>query len=437
MALFTTSEKPTRRFLYIWFGITALLILLAAYVVLDQRGWEMRIATLKVEELKQYPQVQQQIAAARQRGMPDRQIQQQLMEMGMRQAVANVQLMKKSVFWSTCTAAIAAFLFWFLLERKRAAADQKRFMLGGVLVIMLIQLLYVAYQYIQEEPFENIYTTPPDAIAKLQEQPKPFRIAVTDPATYNMWVTLLFGLYDLECINVPSDSRPTPVRQKFFYNRVLSPLRLWQYSNVKYVLGSRNSINAYLQALNAQKDFKQFYSFSLGNQPQVIMEYTDTLPRIFTAGTWVIKTNADEALEYMFAPSTDPHTAAVVMDTSIAAQTVTNFSGTVDALQDYTPERLETSVTLSSTGLVIMATEPAGGWTATMDGTPQRIIRCNLLHQGIIVPPGTHKVSFTYYKRHWTVALNNIMYAVVLPILIVLTAAYLVFMHMQKRKTIA
>jgi hypothetical protein len=434
MALFITSDKPARRFLYIWFGITALLILLATYVVLDQRGWETRIATLKAEELKQYPQVQQQIAAARQQGMPDRQIQQQLLEMGMRQAVANVHLMKKSVFWSACIAAIAAFLFWFLLERKKAARDQKRFMLGGVLVIMLIQLLYVAYQYIQVEPFENIYTTPPDAIAKLQEQPKPFRIAVTDPGAYNMWVTLLFGLYDLECINVPSDSRPTPVRQKFFYNRAISPLRLWQYSNVKYVLGSPASMNAYLQSLNAQKDFKQLYSFSLGNQPQVIMEYTETLPRIFTVGTWVVKTNADEALEYMFSPLTDPHTSAVVMDTGIAAQTVTNFNGTVDAVQDYTPERLDTSVTLSSTGLVIMATEPAGGWTAAVDGVPQKIIRCNLLHQGIIVPPGTHTISFTYYQRHWTVALNNIMYAIVLPILIVLTAAYLVFIHMQKRK---
>ncbi len=421
MVLFTTAEKPVRRFLYIWFGITALLILLATVVVLDQRGWEQRIASIKAEELMRYPQVQQQIAAARKQGMPEKQIHQQLLQMGMNQAIVNVKLMKEATFWSACTAAIVSILFWLLLIKKGAPREQRQLLLAGVLVVMLIQLLYVAHKYIQEEPFEKIYSTPPEAIAKLQEQPKPFRIAVTDPSTYNMWVTLLFGLYDLECINVPADSRPTPIRQKFFYNPALSPIRRWQYSNVKYILSPKNVMDSYLRSFNTKNDFKQLYSFSLGGQPQVIMEYTDTLPRVFAVGTWVVNTNADEVLEYMFTPTTDPHTTAVVMDAGITAQSVTNFSRKVAAISDYTPERIETTVSLSSTGLVIMATEPAPGWTVTVDTVQQPLLRCNLLHQGVTVPPGNHNIVFSYSPPSaWITSCNNVVY-LTLPFLLVAT----------------
>jgi hypothetical protein len=44
------------------------------------------------------------------------------------------------------------------------------------------------------------------------------------------------------------------------------------------------------------------------------------------------------------------------------------------------------------------------GWSGAVDGRPQDIFRANHLFRGLLVPAGTHRVSFRYWPRAWTVS---------------------------------
>jgi hypothetical protein len=62
----------------------------------------------------------------------------------------------------------------------------------------------------------------------------------------------------------------------------------------------------------------------------------------------------------------------------------------------FAPDRVELVATLESRGLVVLAETDAPGWTAEIDGKPERIWRANLGMRGVVVPSGTHRLVFRY-----------------------------------------
>ena len=241
-----------------------------------------------------------------------------------------------------------------------------------------------------------------------------------DRNAYNIWVSSLFRLHGIECIEIPADSRPSPLRKIFFYSNAISPVKRWQYSNVKYLLGPRQTLEMSLRQLGIRDDFVTFYSYDLNGQKHAIFEYKKSLPRVYAVGDWVVKTNADEVASFMNLTSTDPHKIAVLLDSSISPQSVSNFSATVK-IDKYEPEQIDATVTLSTAGIVALVTEPASGWKVKVDGKEQETFRCNLMHQGVMVIKGTHSVVFSYDPpRFWIQKLRQWAYAA-LPVLLILS----------------
>ena len=54
-------------------------------------------------------------------------------------------------------------------------------------------------------------------------------------------------------------------------------------------------------------------------------------------------------------------------------------------------------ISLNKTGYLCLAVPYSGGWLATIDGEPAEIVRANEMFMGVVVPAGTHTVTFTYH----------------------------------------
>jgi hypothetical protein len=68
-----------------------------------------------------------------------------------------------------------------------------------------------------------------------------------------------------------------------------------------------------------------------------------------------------------------------------------------------TPQRVELAVALESPGLVILSDLHYPGWELTMDGRPAPIYRVNRLMRGATVPPGMHRLVYSYAPRSFRV----------------------------------
>jgi Sec-independent protein secretion pathway component TatC len=425
-------DAGARRCIYIWLAVTTVLVVLALSVRIAGGAWLNYLATQSAEELSWNPQVQMQIRQMRQQGMPQAQITEQLMRAGEQQALGMITVMKTASTWSAVIAVAVAALLWALFVTRGLKPHERRLAIYGIVLLAVVQLVYVAAQYVFVEDTARTLDRP-DAIAALQGVAPPFRVAVVDlqDPLYNLWVTSLFGLHGIECINVPADSRPAADRKLFFYTPEFSYARRWQYANARFLLGRKEMLDAMLSALGKQDQCSPFYEFDSGGARHAVYEFKQALPRVFAVGTWIVATNGSDALALMNAETIDPARAAIVTSPGIGGMTQVQFNADV-VLDSYRPERIEATVTLSATGLVVMATEPGNGWHASVDGEPVKIVRCNLLHQGVLVPPGRHEVVFWFSVRHWVTRVNNWSH-LALPVLIVGTIALLTVPRLRSR----
>jgi hypothetical protein len=419
-----TIDRHTRRCIYIWGGITAVLVILALSVYFAGGTWRSYLAMKFAEELSWNPSVRMQIEQMRQQGVPEQQVNQQLLRAGDQQAAGMVAVMKTAALWSAVVAVLVLALLWALLVARGAKPHERRLAVYGIVALAAIQLMYVAARYVYVEDTSRTLDLP-DAIAALQAATPPFRVAVLDQRDplYNLWITSLFNLHGIECINVPADSRPAADRKLFFYSSEFSPARRWQYANVRYLLGRRDTLDTALRSLGIRNQCVSFFEFDADGARHAVYEFTNTLPRVFAVGSWQSVTNGSDALAAMNAAATDPARIAVVTGTNLDALTQPGFNADV-TIDSYRPERIAVTAALPTTGLVVMATEPGDGWHASVDGEHVPLVRCNILHQGVIVPPGTHSVTFAYSKRHWVTRVNNWSY-LALPVLLVGTCGLL------------
>ena len=425
-------EKKIRIFFIIWIAFTAVIILIAALAY--SGAFNSKITDVKIEEIKSNPQIVSQIQQWKQQGISKRQIKEQLLRGVPRQYLSDpidnaIHIMKKASRNAAFITIISCFLFYFIFVNNKKNNQQKMLFAIALIGLLLIDQIYVAKKYIMEEPIE-LTLQKPAAIAKLQTVEKPFRVSVLDRNAYNIWLSSLFRLHGIECIDVPADSRPSALRKIFFYSNAISPVKRWQYSNVKYLLGPQQTLEMSLRQLGVRDDFSQFYSYDLNGQKHAIYEYKKMLPRVYAIGEWVVKTNAAEVASFMNLPSTDPHKTAVLLDDSISEQSLSNFSSKVK-IDSYEPVEIKATVTLSAPGIVALVTEPTTGWKVKVDEKEQETFRCNLMHQGVMVPAGNHSVVFYYDPPElWIRKLQKWAYAA-LPVLLIFSIL-LVFLSRKK-----
>ena len=76
--------------------------------------------------------------------------------------------------------------------------------------------------------------------------------------------------------------------------------------------------------------------------------------------------------------------------------------GTVRTLA-YAPEKVDLEIEVPGPGnALLLGTERyAAGWTVTIDGVRQKVLKTNLYFRGVSVPPGRHIAAWRYEPRSW------------------------------------
>jgi len=143
-----------------------------------------------------------------------------------------------------------------------------------------------------------------------------------------------------------------------------------------------------------------------GAPPAEVYRLPETLPRarVVTQGRMVPAMN--ELWRLIVAGEIDPRREVVLHDPA-AAQVIASLpSGVVDG-ESAGDARI---VVDRSTEVVVEASAPQGGlllladtfypgWEATVDGRPTAILRANVAHRAVALPPGTHRVEFVFRSR--------------------------------------
>ncbi|MCX7847971.1 MAG: hypothetical protein N2595_08090 [bacterium] len=417
------ENRVARRFMYVWVVVVVGLALLTVGVYVGEGYIKEKQARVRSEELTYRPEVQQTIRQALRQGMREDEIKDQLRRYGEQEGTLIVRNMQRSARRALVVAVIVGGVLYWLVTR-RSTRSERTVLLGVITGLLIMDLVSVAWKYIMEEDTRQTLDTP-EVFKFLKEEREPYRVALltVQHPLYNVWVSGLLGKHEIEHINVAADSRPSPDVQLFFYSDALSPLRRWQYCNVKYVIGPRGAMEGALRQLGVRDLFIPKYTWRERDGDHVVYALTNTLERVYAVGSWIIETNAGAAVRFMDASTNEPGRVAVVHEEGMKARETPSFESEV-RIVSYRPERVEARVKMSGAGMVIMATAPDAGWRATVDGQPARIVRCNLLHQGVEVPKGEHTVVFLYDTRHWSHAVNDWAYRA-LPILLVGTMGWI------------
>jgi hypothetical protein len=152
-----------------------------------------------------------------------------------------------------------------------------------------------------------------------------------------------------------------------------------------------------------------FYQQIGGNAERVLLEQLDVgvlllnnptaMPRAYLTRPLCVS-SAEESLAMVSAPRFPFDKLAVVecppgAGVPIPSPNTSAPLGTV-TIASYEPERVELLVDAGHPALLVLTDSYYSGWEARLDGVPADILPTNHAVRGIAVPPGSHRVVFTY-----------------------------------------
>ena len=408
-------STPLKVFTLLWLLILVWGLFLLAPVLTGSFA-EKREVGLR-SSLSNNPQILQQMQQMLRRGISQKQLEAQLGQMVRPVAEAQSAQRARSLEYGIVAFLIAgALILW--LKSGNISPQNRQVALGALLFLLVLQGFYMATRYIIPDPKD--YKNLPEGIKKLQKLDPLYRVHAPNKPLYNAWITEYFPLCNIPCIDVPADSRPSVWRRLFFYTpeRFSLPRRVL-YSNVGYLLCSAQEAE-YLKKLGLK--LKSVGSFSLSGSRQEIMEVENPLPRFFAPKETKLETEAEKALAFMNG-NTSPLEVTLIHEGLETSATETGENKIT--LKNYTPEKVDLQADFAADGYAVLACEPLPGWFALIDGKKAPVIRCNLMHQAVFVPKGTHEISFVYERKEFASLLCDWAHLIILPLLFLLTLFFL------------
>ena len=317
----------------------------------------------------------------------------------------------------------------------------RRARLGGILLgLLLVADLgranvpwVVTWNWVQK------YATNP-VIDFLREKPYEHRVAVlpfNPPAQLALfshlydieWKQQLFQYYNIQSLDVVMMPRPPVDYMEFetalFFDGTTNTLhhvtRRWELTNTRYLLGAAG----YLEVLNQQIDpihhrFRIAARFDIAAKPGVqnpsgmdlteltavikpdgpyaVFEFAGALPRAKLYATWQVNTNDQVTLQELASAEFHPAQTVLVADPlpATAPGNMTNQNaGTVDFVS-YAPRRIVLQAKADSPAVLLLNDRFSPVWTVSVDGKPEKLLRCNYLMRGVYLQPGSHTVEFRF-----------------------------------------
>lgn len=161
----------------------------------------------------------------------------------------------------------------------------------------------------------------------------------------------------------------------------------------------------------------------------IVYENPDALPRAYLVPT-AVAAPGETALPRMERPDWDPAQVAFV-DRPVQLPAGPLAGGA--RVTGYEPDRVQVQTQANRPALLVLADNYYPDWTVQVDGRPADLLRANHTLRGVVVPAGTHQVTFTFAPRDlytgWT------LYLVCMGVLALYGAFLLVTWLRDRRRT--
>jgi hypothetical protein len=262
------------------------------------------------------------------------------------------------------------------------------------------------------------------------------------------WTQHLFQLNNIQTLDIVQE--PRVAQDKAAYEAVLAfapPLRRYELSNTRYLLGPA----AFLDSLNQQLDagkarFRLATRFDLAAKPNVdpslpqseqvttvlstngqlaVLDFAGALPRAKLYTNWKVSTNEPSLLrEWVksIQPSVPPEwgqALAAQSDTDLATlreltspafdptQTVllaeplpvspgTNQVAGEVKFESYAPKHLVFTAKAAAPSVLLLNDKFDPNWKVTVDGKPAKLLRADFIVRGVFLEAGEHRVEFKF-----------------------------------------
>lgn len=339
------------------------------------------------------------------------------------------------VGWFVLFFALAAGLL-LLIFGGRFAGAQARW--GGALLgLLLVADLGRANQpWVIYWDYKEKYASNP-IIERLREKPYEHRVAVLpfpmppqlsllSQIYQSQWLKHLFPYYNIQSLDtvqmprMPKDiatyenaliARDTPDYLPFV-------IRAWQLTNTRYLLGP----TGFYFSLNRQIDpahppFRLVERFNIVPKPgfaqatqpdqatampapdgsYALIELTLALPRAKLYSNWQVITNDQTVLDQLGAKSFDPQQSVLVAGGPAAptAAGTNDNAGTV-VFASYAPKDIVLKSDGPGPAVLLLNDRFDPNWNVSVDGRPEKMLRCNYIMRGVYLPPGAHTVEFRF-----------------------------------------
>ena len=175
------------------------------------------------------------------------------------------------------------------------------------------------------------------------------------------------------------------------YMRLLEAAARDPLSPVARLLGVRYAVNSAPLPENA--DLQPV----LQDQGRYIYQVRNDFPRAFVAPTTQVLADDGAALAALSSGAVDPLRTALL--DRPAGCSAGDGPGSPARLVAYAPDTLTVETDSPSGGVLVVGDAYDPDWSVRVDGQEATLLRVDVALRGVCVPPGAHRVSFTYTPR--------------------------------------
>jgi hypothetical protein len=228
------------------------------------------------------------------------------------------------------------------------------------------------------------------------------------PGNYGM----LYGLEDT------AGSSPLQLSAYARWLERLPAALAWRLLNVKYVVSSRETLDAPAERIGEDAggpDGKPVYLYRL----------QATGPRAWLASQVIVEPDPERTLDLLAAPDFDP-ARQVILDRAAPGIDAAECGGSV-TWQERTAERLALRVDTQQPCVLVLSELGYPGWHATVDSSPADILRADGILRAVALSAGQHDVVFTFHPASVTLG------AVVSVLALLAALGWLLFSRATKR----
>jgi len=263
------------------------------------------------------------------------------------------------------------------------------------------------------------------------------------------WTQQLFQYYNIQSLDIRQE--PRVASDKAAYEAALAfapPVRRWELSNTRYLLGP----SAFVESLNQQLDtgkgrFRNATRFDLTaktgvdqsvpqseqittvistNGQLAVIDFTGALPRTKLYANWKVSTNEPAKLrewvkeieprvpkDWVAALAAQPDTDLATLHELTSSvfdpvQTVLlseplpvvpgiNQNPGEVKFESYRPKHIVLKAKTSEPCVLLLNDKYDPNWKVTVDGQPAKLLRCNFIMRGVFLDKaGEHRVEFKY-----------------------------------------